>query len=68
MARVTLEQLADQIAGTFDGEYDDGLEAHLAASHVGGSSTERMVDLDVADADNPGHAPQRFVILIREVE
>lgn len=66
----TAAMVADLIAETLDGEYNDHLEVYLAASHVGGSSSERMVDLDVSDDSElagPGE-PKRFVILIRELE
>ena len=71
MARlITATDVADMIAGQLDGEYDDGLGVFVSASHVGGSSQERMVDLDVSDDSEVAGvgAPKRFVILIRELE
>lgn len=61
--RPTVTMIADAIAAQLDGEYDDGLDAFVRASHVGGSSVERMVDLDVSNEETT-----RFVILIRELE
>lgn len=69
MARlITATDVADMLATQLDGEYDDGLGVFVRASHVGGSSGERMVDLDVADDDTPPAGAKRFVILIRELE
>lgn len=49
MGRITKEVLAAHIAATLDGDWDDGLEAYVSASTLGGNGLHMKLSADGGD-------------------